>query len=245
MLAQLICIDRRYQRMNCFNIRELQGILKRRFFADLVNTSDFRELLDESMLGLRFRTGNQGTVASNTALFYNYGTSDAHRTKPGIFQPRTITHNSNSCSNLVDNSSVYKLTLLFYTDSFNLPASNITFVNLLNLLSSFGNGFTVNLYAQATQSLSSIFNSLFSIFDINFLASPSTISPTTLREPATGSVVTFTGLNDLLPVMSNVVTDSSQLDISTNFVETSNFRFTRFNNALIQYDYKCGNYVGT
>ena len=33
MLCQLICADRRYQRMNCFNIRELQGILKRRFFG--------------------------------------------------------------------------------------------------------------------------------------------------------------------------------------------------------------------
>ena len=33
MLMQLVCVDRRYQRMNCFNIRELQGILKRRFFS--------------------------------------------------------------------------------------------------------------------------------------------------------------------------------------------------------------------
>jgi hypothetical protein len=32
MLCQLVCVDRRYQRMNAFNIRELQGILKRRFF---------------------------------------------------------------------------------------------------------------------------------------------------------------------------------------------------------------------
>jgi hypothetical protein len=32
MLCQLVCVDRKYQRMNCFNIRELQGILKRKFF---------------------------------------------------------------------------------------------------------------------------------------------------------------------------------------------------------------------
>jgi heme/copper-type cytochrome/quinol oxidase subunit 1 len=33
MLFQLVCTDRRYARMNCFNIRELQGILKRKFFC--------------------------------------------------------------------------------------------------------------------------------------------------------------------------------------------------------------------
>jgi len=35
MLCQLVCVDRRYQRMNCFNIRELQGNLKRKFFGRL------------------------------------------------------------------------------------------------------------------------------------------------------------------------------------------------------------------
>jgi hypothetical protein len=40
MLCQLVCVDRRYQRMNCFNIREIQSILKRRFYTDLINTQD-------------------------------------------------------------------------------------------------------------------------------------------------------------------------------------------------------------
>ena len=34
-LCQLVCIDRRYQRMNCFNIRELQSLLRNRFFDEL------------------------------------------------------------------------------------------------------------------------------------------------------------------------------------------------------------------
>lgn len=34
-LCQLVCVDRRYQRMNCFNIRELQSILRNRFFEEL------------------------------------------------------------------------------------------------------------------------------------------------------------------------------------------------------------------
>ena len=37
-LCQLVCIDRRYQRMNCFNIRELQGLLRNRFFEETLPT---------------------------------------------------------------------------------------------------------------------------------------------------------------------------------------------------------------
>ena len=58
MLMQLVCVDRRYQRMNCFNIRELQVILKRRFFTDLMNSADHHTLIDSSMIGLRFKTNN-------------------------------------------------------------------------------------------------------------------------------------------------------------------------------------------
>ena len=35
-LCQLVCVDRRYQRMNCFNIRELQGLLRNRFFDEVM-----------------------------------------------------------------------------------------------------------------------------------------------------------------------------------------------------------------
>jgi hypothetical protein len=38
-LCQLVCIDRRYQRMNCFNVRELQSLLRNRFFFELTPTS--------------------------------------------------------------------------------------------------------------------------------------------------------------------------------------------------------------
>lgn len=75
MLAQLVCVDRRYQRMNCFNIREIQSLLKRRFFNDLINSRDHRDLLNQTAVGLRFKTNNIATVRSNIFLFYNYGTN--------------------------------------------------------------------------------------------------------------------------------------------------------------------------
>jgi hypothetical protein len=81
MLCQLVCVDRRYQRMNCFNIRELQGILKRRFFTDLVNSNDHRDLLNDSMIGLRFKLNNSQSIEPDIFSFYNIGTTNTAKTK--------------------------------------------------------------------------------------------------------------------------------------------------------------------
>jgi len=81
MLCQLVCTDRRYQRMNCFNIRELQGILKRRFFTDLVNSNDHRDLLNSSMIGLRFKANSTLSLDNDMLSFYNYGTTLTSKSK--------------------------------------------------------------------------------------------------------------------------------------------------------------------
>lgn len=81
MLCQLVCVDRRYQRMNCFNIRELQGILKRRFFTDLVNSSDHHMFLNESTIGLRFKSLNDSFITSDQQLFYKLGTTNSSKVK--------------------------------------------------------------------------------------------------------------------------------------------------------------------
>jgi hypothetical protein len=71
MLCQLVCTDRRYARMNCFNIRELQGILKRRFFTDMVNSHDHRDILSSSMIAAKFKLNSAENINLDTTLFYN------------------------------------------------------------------------------------------------------------------------------------------------------------------------------
>jgi hypothetical protein len=79
MLMQLVCVDRRYEKMNCFNIRQLQGILKRRFFTDLVNSSDHREILSTSMIGLRFKNNNNFNLSHDTLSFFKLGTTNTDK----------------------------------------------------------------------------------------------------------------------------------------------------------------------
>ena len=85
MLCQLVCVDRRYQRMNCFNIRELQGILKKRFFTDLVNSNDHRELLNNTMINLRFKLNNTQSIEPDIFTFYNIGTTTSLKTKTNFY----------------------------------------------------------------------------------------------------------------------------------------------------------------
>jgi hypothetical protein len=84
MLCQLVCVDRRYQRMNCFNIRELQSILKRKFFTDLVNSNDHHTVLANSMVGLRFKTNSSNFIDNDMLMFYNYGTTHSTKVKSNI-----------------------------------------------------------------------------------------------------------------------------------------------------------------
>jgi hypothetical protein len=74
MLAQLVCVDRRYQRMNCFNIREIQSILKKRFFVDLMNEHNHRKSLHKTMVGVKFKINTEAATSANLNAFYNYGT---------------------------------------------------------------------------------------------------------------------------------------------------------------------------
>jgi hypothetical protein len=90
MLGQLVCLDRRYQRMNCFNIREVESLLKGKFFPDLVNSQDHRTLLNNSMVGLRFKTNNLDSIDSDTLVFSNYSLSTNASKRRTYFSPSNI-----------------------------------------------------------------------------------------------------------------------------------------------------------
>jgi hypothetical protein len=55
MLAQLICLDRRFQRMGCFNIREIQTLLQTKDSSHSTESQDQRDLVNDTILGIRLR----------------------------------------------------------------------------------------------------------------------------------------------------------------------------------------------
>jgi len=137
MLCQLVCVDRRYQRMNCFNIREVQSLLKRKFFVDLVNTHDAHALLDSTTMGVRFKTNSINAINSNMFTFYNYGLDFTAKVRTSTYSSSTEL-NTNNIFSLNTNSIFY-----FVVDL----TKNLNFFFYLN-----------NAYVYFFKSLSFVFN---------------------------------------------------------------------------------------
>jgi hypothetical protein len=219
--------------MNCFNIRELQSILKRKFFTDLINTHDHRDLLEQSMIGLRYKTNNNFNLNPDVLSFYNFGLTTSNLNKTLMFT------NTNSA-----------------TTTLSLDSYNYFFINMFNaktaLSSAFSFSFYVNtvceyLYFSLSFNLfpsslfsvntffTALFNNLFICFDlsnISFLFS--------------SAYTDLTGNTRLSSSLYQVQDTNSELaDAKNTFLESSDStRYNRFFNILVNYDYKTGHYIG-
>jgi len=226
MLCQLVCTDRRYQRMNCFNIRELQGILKRRFFTDLVNSADYRDIMDSSMIGLRYKTNNNLNLNHDSLSFYNFGTTNSPKFR------------SSELSNYYDSGLGYNL--LDYFSSSNLSVSSFLHGTLLNLSSLINVLYTV-ITGLSFSSILSIFNLsnlayLFSAFLSNFNFSYSFNSYINLANSTLNNNTTVYSTSKALT--------TSQDSVYSNLESSSDVRYNKFSNPIVSYDYKCGHYLG-
>jgi len=221
MLCQLVCVDRRYQRMNCFNIRELQGILKRKFFTDLVNSNDHRQLLDKSIIGLRFKANSNSGNQLSMPLFYNFGTTTAPKGKSLAFS----TNYSNTLTQNPFQGSFGFKSLYIYSTVF----TDFIFLlkNVFSLL------FSMNISSLTTLTFTPTF--LTNLLNSNLPHFTAKIEPLyNYNESAQPENVLFNSENiDRVSDLSSSMSET-----------TTSFRFTRFNNPLVSYDYKCGNYLG-
>jgi hypothetical protein len=143
MLCQLVCVDRRYQRMNCFNIRELQGILKRKFFTDLVNTSDSHQAMESTLINMRHKNNMSNILLYDQSLFYNFDLTNTSKYKTFNYTPGNVyTYASNLPS------------VPFFVQSPLVSGSNLshTFTSLLQNLFQF-------VFVPTYASITSIFTS--------------------------------------------------------------------------------------
>lgn len=232
MLMQLVCVDRRYQRMNCFNIRELQGNLKRKFFTDLVNSNDHRDFLNQSILGMRFKNNNNLAITPDMEAFYNFGTTSSPKVKAFDFTNNYTTLNSYyvyAISKFTNNS----LTELLYISTNILSNAVFYLKSVLELLTSvtpYSSTTPLSIFTNTNNFIT--YNS--SHFGFNLLTN--TITPTT-KVFVPENVTSFNS--------ENISSNNSSESIASSLSEVTNsYRFNRFSNPLISYDYKCGHYLG-
>jgi heme/copper-type cytochrome/quinol oxidase subunit 1 len=233
MLMQLVCVDRRYQRMNCFNIRELQGNLKRKFFTDLVNSNDHRDFLNQSILGMRFKTNNNLAITPDMEAFYNFGTTTTSKAKTFEFVS-VYSGMDNYARNIF--SDFKNLIFSWDVSSLNIFSSLITYIK-----SSFSVFTSINMYSVLTTlNIPTSFTNLISYNLTHFKFSLSFFNSNT-----TQNAVSNESQNEVFFSSENLTTVDSSTNSSSSLSEVSNsYRFNRFSNPLISYDYKCGHYLG-
>jgi len=235
MLCQLVCVDRRYQRMNCFNIRELQGNLKRKFFSDLVNSNDHREILSETMIGLRFKTQNIANINPDMFSFYQYGTHHKPKSRNLVLNNSYNYSNNSGFFNGFDMSiisffssktpSYFFHQLLFLANEIEMQLyrilSNLTFVTLFS---------SSSLKLSVKPLISSFFNFNLShqYFTISFFKD-----------------TLFNSLSTELVLFKSDNIKNTELETLYSGLENSSYpRSNKFMNSYVSYDYKCGNYLG-
>ena len=244
MLCQLVCVDRRYQRMNCFNIRELQGNLKRKFFSDLVNSNDHRELLNNTMIGLRFKTNNLMSLNSDVFSFYQYGTDNNVKSRNVNFLNSYLTFEEKT-------SPVYNLVNVLFNNSINnmlierltLKTPSFLLHQLLLLL----NELEIQIFRIISRvRIFSLFNLMNYNPSLHFtLNSFLNFNLFTIK----GSITPYEYINNSfnknsMYFNSNNNTSLNQ-DVLYSGIESSSYiRSNKFSNAYVSYDYKCGNYLG-
>lgn len=167
MLCQLVCTDRRYARMNCFNIRELQGILKRKFFTDLINSHDHRFLLDKSMIGVRYKSNTTSNTSLDINNFYNLGLFDNNLSKFFVLNNQNgLNLNSKLFTDSTNNSSA-----TLYPSISNLNYFFLIFVNnkfyLTDLVKVFNANVKLNL-TQIYEKICTIYNDLFEFIILRY-----------------------------------------------------------------------------
>jgi len=130
MLAQLVCLDRRYQRMNCFNIREVQSLLKNRFFIDLVNESAHHNFLERTIIGLRFKTNDVNLIKPNTLLLHRFGVKSTNSTRLQSYDFGIYSNNSGGYFSFFPEDSIYcNLIKYYFTKYVYIPNLIITFTD--------------------------------------------------------------------------------------------------------------------
>jgi hypothetical protein len=137
MLCQLVCLDRRYQRMNCFNIREIQTLLKTRFYADLLSESHQHIFLNRSTPTLRFKTQDLNFLNSCQVILHKYGILNTPSSRTQVYTSPFNTTSTNSF-----NTGVFAMALpssfesTYYTVASSLSTNSLTNFNLTSMVNS-------------------------------------------------------------------------------------------------------------
>lgn len=250
-LCQLVCIDRRYQRMNCFNIKELQSLLRNKFFFEL--TSDNKFLTDR--------------ISKSSSLRYKLNSiTDFNLNDPTSFQLFNeffISNKSNffnsSFNSITSNIQTTQDKLISYilnpSKTTNYLGFNMFYIQMLFFFNSLKNLlFTIFTFIYYTLNLKYLLLSIWNFIKFNFM-----LNITFFKFPFS-IFSNFLSLNFFYLYFYNFTSAANssinvqRSNFSTNYTNSFDFKKVNFENNFINqftvakhpeliYKIKIGNYL--
>lgn len=212
-LCQLVCIDRRYQRMNCFNVRELQSLLRNRFFHELTPSSLLYKNSESSktlMSYINVRGYSNSTNSNFSDFFY--------------FNPVSSTPHRGSVYTKIQPTNLFSGCSLLATT----PKLDAPYQNLFNLSFFFPTWFIFFPHTSLLSLDFSWFRPNTGLLDLPYLKTGGDIT-------INSSKLMSTNLNSCTNFEFNVVGQFVNYTNSTRFVD--------FENPSFVYKIKIGNYL--
>jgi heme/copper-type cytochrome/quinol oxidase subunit 1 len=270
MLAQLVCLDRRYQRMNCFNMRELQALLKEKYYSELITNYETRAYFTNSLY-VRHKLGNLTPVDNNMLLFVtnnvkiNYFNKIQHLTS--FYDENTQVLQSMNYSiargfaNLKFNNfystSLSELCVDMTNLSTSLTCTNFRFLTMLSyafiedilkatsiIKESVSTWYFLKPRVLGFNSISSLYAYVLHVWQVVSCNIPTSLTATL---PTLNHLVLKSSRNNNHVV--ELDSNTSALVNKTNLINTligettEELRAVRFTNPIFRYDYKLGNYL--
>ena len=264
MLAQLVCLDRRYQRMNCFNMRELQALLKEKYYPDLVTSFNYRSSI-LTTINLRHKMNDLSFIDPKSLIFLNNNLTTSTFLKAQSFKSTQLSTGSSYATFFNNTNPSYVLFIQTV-----LPANPLMLISFTNLWSLFRDTFMIilsnaflfirlvfdisalELKFEPTLVLNNIVGTL--TLRLSFLSdlitplTPSVILLNSYSVFISSSLVHFNVIKSkitnfiYIPEVANTLYNKNETVYNSEESVTSS-RALRFNNPIFKYDYKLGNYL--
>jgi hypothetical protein len=186
------------------------------------------------MIGLRFKTNNNLSLNHDVLSFYNYGTTTTSK-------KRTLSLTNLYSNNNSENTFSHYFMGLLVGQNFSLGSVvSSSYQNLVSIISLVMPTYLGSLF----YSLSSLFNA--PKFLLNSLLLNFNVSSGLTLLSSSSPVSVSKQSSDVKSFSSSGYESVSNNDYSiySNLETSDDYRFNRFSNPIISYDYKCGHYLG-
>jgi len=120
--------------MNCFNIREVQTLLRSKYHPSFIDILEHHQLLEHTVIGLRFKLFGLDPIDSNMSLAFEHSISKVDTNRTSLYDNIYMDEPTNTFFSEVFNKLSLKISN--YLLDYPLPQYNI-FLNSINPIGGF------------------------------------------------------------------------------------------------------------